>query len=465
MPVLGLGSSATSESYWSEKARRAVLHQYPQGKAPLMYLLSLMEDEETDKPKFGWWEERDKCVRTTTATSGSIASGGAGPFTSAAYAASQAASGFNVVAGTTYGLYLTDASQFVVNDLIWIRQVLNGAANANLDVRGRVTVVDTTNNRIQFSALEAVTSVSNDTDANGVFVYMYGSSAPEGDRSRAGSVSFPLEIENYTQIFRHSVGPFSRTALKAGVRFDSTGIYKETAHRVALRHMKSQELTALRGVRAAQTVTNSDGDTVPEYKTGGIEWFLRQWELGTTGNGGAFNYRPGESSVVASDWRTADDKRIINANGNVTVDEFEMLIERAFRFTNDTTFEKLCLCGNGFLSMFNKLVKQCSYKITELESKDTFGMNMTRWVSPWGTLLFKTHPLLNEVDTFRNDAYILDTGNLKYRPLTDSDTELLTNRQNNDSDGRKDEWLTEAGIEVHFPESHMFIQNVTNVTE
>jgi hypothetical protein len=465
MPVLGLGSSATSESYWSEKARRAVLHQYPQGKAPLMYLLSLMEDEETDKPKFGWWEERDKCVRTTTATSGSIGGGGAGPFTTAAYAASQTGATFSLLAGAVCGLYLTDASQFVVNDLIWIRQTPNAALNGFLDIRGRVTAVDTANNRLLFTTLEAVTAASNAGAANGIFVYMYGSSAPEGDRSRAGSVSFPLEIENYTQIFRHSVGPFSRTALKAGVRFDSTGIYKETAHRVALRHMKSQELTALRGVRANQTVTNSDGDTVPEYKTGGIEWFLRQWELGNTTNSGAFNYRPGETSVVASDWRTADDKRIINANGAITVDEFEMLIERAFRFTNDTTFEKLCLCGNGFLSMFNKLVKQCSYKITELESKETFGMNMTRWVSPWGTLLFKTHPLLNEVDTFRNDAYILDTGNLKYRPLTDSDTELLTNRQNNDSDGRKDEWLTEAGIEVHFPESHMFIQNVTNVTE
>ena len=440
------------------------MHQYPQGKAPLMYILSLMEDEETDKPKFGWWEERDKCIRTTTVVK---------PTKTGTYADSalvEVADGFTFTAGTVYSFYATDSTQFVVNDLIWIRNAPQATtATVLLQLRGRVTAVGdgstAANSWVKFQALETVSDVSNAADSLGIYIYMYGSSAPEGDRSRAGSISFPLEIENYTQIFRHTVGPFSRTALKAGVRFDSTGIYKETAHRVALRHMKSMELTALRGVRANQTVTNQDGDTVPEYKTGGIEWFLKQWELRNVSNGGAFNYGLGESSVNAGAWRTADDKRIIDVNGAITVDEFEMLIERAFRFTNDTTFEKLCLCGNGFLSMFNKMVKQCSYKVTELESKDSFGMNMTRWISPWGTLLFKTHPLLNEVDTFRNDAYILDTGNLSYRPLTDSDTELLTNRQNQDSDGRKDEWLTEAGIEVHFPESHMFIQNVTNVTE
>ena len=42
------------------------------------------------------------------------------------------------------------------------------------------------------------------------------------------------------------------------------------------------------------------------------------------------------------------------------------------------------------------------------------------------------------------------------------DTELLKNRQNNDEDLRKDEWLTEAGLELRFPESHMYLQNVTS---
>jgi hypothetical protein len=59
---------------------------------------------------------------------------------------------------------------------------------------------------------------------------------------------------------------------------------------------------------------------------------------------------------------------------------------------------------------------------------------------------------------------ILDVQNLKYRYMQGRDTELLKNRQNNGDDFRRDEWLTEAGLECRFPESHMFIQNITNYT-
>jgi len=50
-------SSADLESRYSEKAVRQIFWKYPQGKAILAYLLSLMDSEETDKPKFSWFEQ------------------------------------------------------------------------------------------------------------------------------------------------------------------------------------------------------------------------------------------------------------------------------------------------------------------------------------------------------------------------------------------------------------------------
>jgi hypothetical protein len=40
------------------------------------------------------------------------------------------------------------------------------------------------------------------------------------------------------------------------------------------------------------------------------------------------------------------------------------------------------------------------------------------------------------------------------------DTELLTQRQPNNADYREDEWLSESGLELEFPESNMYLQNV-----
>lgn len=197
---------------------------------------------------------------------------------------------------------------------------------------------------------------------------------------------------------------------------------------------------------------------------GGITWFLKQWDLGNTANGGVFDYRPGGSNLTSADWKTSDEKRYIDVNGNVTKEEFELLIERAFRFNDDISYEKICLCGGGLLSVFNRLAERESFKVTKLSSKEAYGMNVTSWETIHGTLHFKSHPLLNETPVHRYSGFILNTGSLRYTPLNDSDTDLLKNRQPRDYDGRKDEWLTDAGIEVRFPERHMFIDRLTGIT-
>jgi len=46
---------------------------------------------------------------------------------------------------------------------------------------------------------------------------------------------------------------------------------------------------------------------------------------------------------------------------------------------------------------------------------------------------------------------IMMSGSLRCRPLGNRDTTLLPNRQDDDKDGKKDIWLTEAGLENRFP--------------
>ena len=54
---------------------------------------------------------------------------------------------------------------------------------------------------------------------------------------------------------------------------------------------------------------------------------------------------------------------------------------------------------------------------------------------------------------------LADMGQLSYRPLVGNginrDTHVITNVQQGDEDLRKDMILTEAGLEVNIPETHM----------
>lgn len=464
MSILGLMTTEQLRDKYSLNARRAIFHRYPNAPAPLMFLLSLADTEEVDKAhNFGWEEEYPMVFEQLTVMANS-----AGPFTTTSGSAGavgvdQTAAGWGQSAGVTIRVKVDDVSLVQERDVIEFRNV-PGTSSSLKTFQGVVSAVWTAHDTIDVILLETVANVLNTTAANGITIFMVGSAAAEGDRSRSGFHAFPVDVTNHTQIVRHGFD-FTRTSLKAGLKFDKTGIYKEKAKKNSLKHMEALEYAALFSSKTSNVVTTDDGHSSVRRTTGGIKWFLKQWELGNVGAGGAFDYRPNGSSVVSSDWKTTEDKRIVDlAGATCTKDEFELLIERVFRNCDDTTYQKLVLCGSGFLTSFNKFVDREAVRTITLDTKETYGMQITQWDSIHGSLLFKSHPLFNKTSMLRNSAFILDTGNIKYRPLTDSDTELLTNRQAPDFDGRKDEWLTEFGMEVRFPDSHMFIDRLGGIT-
>ena len=200
--------------------------------------------------------------------------------------------------------------------------------------------------------------------------------------------------------------------------------------------------------RQSKTITNST-DNLPTYTTGGILWHLEQWEAGTA------------YGVTAATADSDDNKRIItNSSGRLSEKDYDMYLERLFRVTNNKSNEKLCLCGSGFLNTLNRMYKSKSVLNSDLPLTSEYGMKVVAHVTPFGAVYYKTHPLFSLNAAMRYNGLFIDVGNLKYRYVDGRDTELLTNRQPNDADYRKDEWLTECGLEVRYPESHMYLQNV-----
>jgi hypothetical protein len=451
--ILGLINAESFAANRFNDHRRQVFYFYPNGSAPLMGLLSLLRDEATNDPTFYWYEKRLSenwttaanisttvvWYKTITVVSGKVTAGVA-----------QTAD-FGMTAGTQYAIKVAASPEqkFRIGHIFRFSAV-NTSGTAE-EVVGRVNAINTASdsitNTIGFTAVRATTTnIDYDNSAHsGTQVTVIGSAYAEGIRDESSGIyNEPISPYNYTQIFRR---PFTitGTALKTASKFDEQGVYPDQSKEASVDFMRELEWAFLFGERAQ---VGAAATSITRY-TGGLLYFLRLWEAGTT---------YGNTAATAD---TDDTKRIIeNTATTVTMNQLEGWLERIFRISNNKTNEKLALCGSGALLTLNRLVKNSVMAISEVPLSDSYGMDLKKLVSPWGTLYLKTHPLMSQNSTLRYNMLVVDVPNVKYRYLTGRDMELLTNRQNNDEDARKDEWLAECGAEYNMIESHMYIKNL-----
>lgn len=440
MAILGLMDAEKFTAQRFKNVRRSVFYYYPNGAAPLTGIMSLLKEEKTNDPEYKWFEKRMAEQSTTTATANAD-----GPFTATGGDVNKTVAGWSETAGTVIRIKTAanGTDKFRVGHVLRVAGVPTTAVGVTIDLMGVVTEIVSAV-KVEVRLLEDVTNALNGSTANGLETLVVGSSYAEGglDISR-GIYNLPVELGNYTQIFRT---PFTitGTANKTSARFDETGIYKDMAKENSVNNMIEIEKAMLFGTKTLYT-----GGLTPQRTMGGILWFLKQWESGSVyGNAAATS-------------NSDDTKRIIHlSDGKLTEAAFDKYLERVFRVTNNTVNEKLVLCGSGFLNVINQLYKSKSVLNSDIPMGDTYGMNVVKHVCPFGTLYYKTHPLFSQNAALRYNALVLDVQNLVYRYLDGRDTELLKNRQPNDADYRKDEWLTECGLELRFPESHMYLSNV-----
>lgn len=462
MPILGLTTTESDANWRFTNIRRQVFYSFPNGAAPLTGLLALMEEESTDDPKFSWYEDRYEEVKTTTASQG----GAIGPLQTNAGA--DLGDPGTLVLGTSYRLFVAALDSLKVNDVIKAEldidttDVSTGGTTA---LRGLISAKQnpTGAGYVTIVALTAHSANKKNRPKNGAGgsgenvgkeVLVVGTSFEQGAAGPTSEqYSLPIQPENYCQIHRT---PFSMTgtALKTGLKFDESGGYKHKAKKHSLDHMTGIERSALFGGRYT-TGTGPGG--LPLYTSGGLLWYLEQWEMAA--GEASIQYRGSSATAITAD--TDDNKRIIeNATGVMTEKLYDTLLERVFRVSNNTTNEKLALCGSGALLIMNQLYRSKGVLNSNLPMTDTYGMDVVAHRTPFGTVYYKTHPLFSKNDLLRYAILIVDIHNMKYRFVDGRDTELLKNRQNNGDDFRRDEWLTECGNEVRFPEAHMLIKNI-----
>lgn len=480
MPILGLATTESDTNWRFKNIRRQVFYFYPNGAAPLTGLLSLINDEDTDDPEFQWWEKRLDGQLTVT-----VAANALGPFIGVTNPSSETDDtlvGDMATQAWTVGglrrLKVGSVTSLRNGHMIMIRAApVTGGGTFNLT--GVITSINTSTKNINIRSTCAPTAtVTNTATSNGLDVLVIGSGFTQGSAATTGGIApaagqylgnssvynLPLNAQNFCQTFRT---PFelTGTALKTGLKFDDTGPYRDQAKEASVYHMIEIEKAFLFGQPAKETVSTN---SLPRFSTCGIIPAMEIWEAATADariTAGFPQYRGPIGTQTAVTLDTDDNKRIIvNSGGVINEKLYNGYLERVFRITNNTANEKLVLCGSGALSVLNQMYKDKSTLTTDIPMTDSYGMNITKHVCPFGTLYYKSHPLFSQNAFLRNCLLILDVQNLKYRYVQGRDTQLLKNRQNNGDDFRRDEWLSECGLEFRFPESNMFLQNIQSYT-
>lgn len=408
--------------------RESILFLYPNGMVPLTAILAKLKSQSVDDPEFNWWT---KSLATQAAAI-------TGVYTDAALSSAYTSGG---VVGSI--LYIKMAAASVAEFRIGHQVLLRDASDFTVDVNAKVTGKQTAGaaSYVQVKLLEADDNslYSHDlSDADRILII--GNINEEGAAMPNAIAYDPVKLYNYTQIFRTPLS-ITRTARKTKLR---TGDQYKEAKREALElHSIEMEKAFLFGQKLE--TTGSDGK--PERTTQGIINCLRE-------------NVPANISDFSLD-ATYDGKAWLDdGGGEAWLDAY---LELVFRYGSG---DKLALCGSGALMGMNKLAKAGSH-FTLTPSTKSYGIKVLEWVTPFGTINMKTHPLFSLEPSLRNSMLILEPANLSYRYIDDTQfyaegaaKQAAPGTNSGRRDGTVEEFLTEAGLEMHHPSTMMFLNGL-----
>lgn len=251
-------------------------------------------------------------------------------------------------------------------------------------------------------------------------LYIIGVAQPEGDTSRPARSSNPSTVTNYTQIFRE---PWELTeTARSSDNEANPHDWNHQANKHGIEHAKDIEIALLIG-KADENTAGSQ----PRRATKGA---IPHITTNVTAAGGTFS-------------NTA----------------FNTHQRQLFRYGSK---RKIAFASALTVSVLNAYAAS---KLQVRQGESTYGLAVTDYVSPFGTQNVMTHWLL-EGSVYGGYLVSLDMDEVAYRYLDggvgDSrDTHIRTQIQANDADTRKDEYLTEAGLQFGSEKAHALVTGIT----
>ena len=274
------------------------------------------------------------------------------------------------------------------------------------------------------------------------------SGAPDGWRDELSAVEF------YTQIFKTSVPLMSGSMMATKYRG-----YANEWKRIYSEHLKSHKMDLEQAFLFGYGKYNSaDARTswgmIPFLENNGGKKYELDFD-GTTPGGSGYD-----------------------VNAGFTYDGIVDVMDDFMNWEGGNSGSKLCLTSRKVINHLHKLgsdgfvanslgtsnpLSTVFSANLDVKKSSFMPIDITSISTSWGSMNFVAHPLMR--GDMENKAVCIDLGKVAYRPLSGNgisrDTFVETNVQENDIDGRKDQIITEAGLEVMLPECHATIDFVT----
>lgn len=255
-----------------------------------------------------------------------------------------------------------------------------------------------------------------------------------------------VEHSNYLQILRN---PFqlSRTARNTALRTGDP--YTDLRRENLLLHGLDWEQAMIWGV-ASFSDNTPNGE--PMTTTQGINARLEDATYGAPQNIYDFYTATAGLTPSITEW----DGYSWEAKGDHFMDN---ALRQMFVYGSTS---KVALCGSGAMYGLNRIAKAWG-NINMTVGQTSFGLAVTRWVTPFGTLFLRQHPLFTQKPAWNNSVLVIEPASLKIRVMLDTD--LFTDEGETKAgltayDGKKEEYRAELGLEMHNAEKFFRLDGV-----
>jgi hypothetical protein len=429
---LGMRSTSTFDVTGErpESWRQGVKYLYPKG--ALTLVMSNMKGRKTDDPHFHWFTERYRNKAADLQSSGVYTDLGFGT----ALTATDTAAGSILAARCTSEF----ASWIRAGHVILLRTTLDHSGDMPVRV---VSVVPGSDSVAGFSFVTLKADYGASATATMVTAnrgLIIGNAHGEGSNRPASKSYQSTEHGNYTQIFRNSMS-ITRTAMRTRLRTEEA--YFKIKRQCGEDHTIEMEDAFLYG----EKTLGEDENGQPLRTTMGIVPFIK-----TYAEDNFWDYRldPAFSGLT---WDAGGEEFMFDA------------IEQSFLWGDGD--EKLCLLGAGSSKAVQRMVKNNSmYNI--YRNEQAYGIKVTKLETPHGVWNLRLSARMTHETSNTNSLIVLEPKNLEYVYVDDTSFEpdvYFGKGGGTGKDGKEEGFITEAGLELHHPETFMYITNlgVTNV--
>ena len=316
-------------------------------------------------------------------------------------------------------------------------RIASGAtiAHSGTDGSSGITTITVTGGGDEIVPLDTPTSGTLTFSAGNAGTVV-GSAWAEGTDSPEGWEDKLYDREGYCQIFKTGMSIFSGTAMATeyrGIKNEYQRIWQDKL----MEHKMDIEQAMLFGYG---TTENDQSSSAPTRTSWGMVPY-------TSTYGKVYNMSYSSSGY----------------------DAFLDAMEDFFAPEGGNSGEKLVLASRKVITYLNKLgagsfmnnsVGSSQYRLDVNSVPGAFGHTVTVVNTIFGNLHFVAEPLLR--GPWEDYCVCVDLSNVAYRPLVGNgvsrDTFIETNVQNPGIDGRQDQIITEAGLEISLPETHAILK-------